>query len=303
VNLRRARKSLKRYVVYLLVRLLAGAWSCLPISIALAVGRSLGRVALWFASKDRQRAAHQLQERMGLPADEARRVVARMAAHLGTLAAEIILLPRLVRDLDRHVVMDDDARRVIEEAAAEGKGVILITGHLGNWELLAQRIVVSGFDGSTVVRSNPNPYLSDWLIRRRRVAGLEVLDRDHPVAARKLLKALSRGAVVGFLIDQDTRVSSVFVPFFGRPAATPVVPAKLALRRRAPVVTAFIERTRHGHRVRAERLSLDDIPGDDLEARATALTARMTLAIEDAVRARPHEWVWFHRRWRRRPGA
>ena len=303
MNLRRVRKSIKRYLVYLLVRLLAGVWSCLPVAAALALGRGLGRLALVVASSDRRRAVRQLQERLALTEAEAGRVVVRMARHLGAVAAEIVLLPRLVRDLDRYVTMDPDGRRVIEEAVAEGKGVVLITGHLGSWELLAQRIVVSGFDGSTVVRANPNPYLSEWLIRRRRIAGLEVVDRDHPVAARKLFKALGRGAVVGFLIDQDTRVASTFVPFFGRLAATPVVPAKLALRRGAPVVTAFIERTPDGHLLRAERLSVEDLEGEDLEAKATALTGRMTAAIEASIRARPHEWVWFHDRWRRRPEA
>jgi len=101
VNLRRARKSLKRYVVYLLVRLLAGVWSALPVGAALALGRGLGRLALALASADRRRAVRQLQERLELTEPEARDVVARMARHLGAVAAEIVLLRRLVQDLDR----------------------------------------------------------------------------------------------------------------------------------------------------------------------------------------------------------
>jgi KDO2-lipid IV(A) lauroyltransferase len=115
-----------------------------------------------------------------------------------------------------------------------------------------------------------------------------------------IFRALRRGDLLAALIDQDTKVPSVFVPFFGRPAKTPSGPAMLALKRRTPVIAGFITRTPHGHRIKIVRISTEGFEG---EAGVTALTARMTAAIEQAIRAAPEQWVWFHRRWRSQPDA
>lgn len=99
------------------------------------------------------------------------------------------------------------------------------------------------------------------------------------------------------LIDQDTKVDGVWVPFFGRPAFTPVGAAELALRQKAIVLPFFIERKADGdHLLRF--LPPLDLPDDPREA-----TALMTRAIEEQVRRRPEQWVWMHRRWRRQPGV
>jgi KDO2-lipid IV(A) lauroyltransferase len=97
------------------------------------------------------------------------------------------------------------------------------------------------------------------------------------------------------LIDQDTRVEGVWVPFFGRPAFTPVGAAKISLRMGAATVPTFIERLDDGTHL-ARFLPPLDLPDDETEA-----TALMTRSIEDQVRRRPEQWVWMHRRWRRQP--
>ena len=119
--------------------------------------------------------------------------------------------------------------------------------------------------------------------------------RGSEGAARQLLAALRKGGALGMLIDQDTKVDGVWVPFFGRPAFTPVGAAKIALRQNTAVIPTFIERLEDGRHLATFHPPLD-LPDDPTEA-----TALMTTKIEEQVRRRPEQWVWRHRRWRRQP--
>jgi len=297
----RTSKRIKRYLVYLAARVVAAIWLCLPWSWALALGRLVGSVAGRVAGKDRRRAESQMIEATGFTAQNAAKVIGELFVHLGMVVTEIVWMPRLMRRLEEYVHFPEEDVALLQEALDEGKGVIMISAHIGNWELLGQRIVHQGVDTVTIARSNPNPYLGAWLARRRGHAGLGVIERGDPGAARKILATLKRGAILGFLIDQDTRVQSVFVPFFGKVASTPVAPAQLALRRNIPLLAGFIRRTDTGHQISLSRVAYDDITEDDRDARAIALTARLTSIIEEKVRETPGQWVWFHQRWKRRP--
>jgi KDO2-lipid IV(A) lauroyltransferase len=125
--------------------------------------------------------------------------------------------------------------------------------------------------------------------------GTPTIARGTEGAARQLLITLRRGGALGMLIDQDTKVDGVWVPFFGRPAFTPVGAAKIALRQKTAVIPTFIERLPQGRHLATFHPPLD-LPGDPQEA-----TALMTEKIEEQVRKHPEQWVWIHRRWRRQP--
>ncbi|HSM12604.1 MAG TPA: lysophospholipid acyltransferase family protein, partial [Thermoanaerobaculia bacterium] len=125
--------------------------------------------------------------------------------------------------------------------------------------------------------------------------GTRTIVRGRPGAARDLLRTLRSGGALGMLIDQDTRVEGVFVEFFGRPAWTPVGAAEIAQKLGAAVHPTFIERCPDGrHRARIE-------PALGLPADPVAATQAMTDRIEQQIRRVPEQWVWMHRRWRRRP--
>ena len=148
---------------------------------------------------------------------------------------------------------------------------------------------------AVVARALEESGLNELLVAFRRRFGTETLERGAPGAARRLLRVLRAGGALGMLIDQDTRVEGVWVPFFGRPAFTPVGAAKIALRQGAAVVPAFIERLADGTHLARIHPPLD-LPADEVEA-----TALMTQAIEEQIRRVPEQWVWMHRRWRRQP--
>jgi KDO2-lipid IV(A) lauroyltransferase len=146
-----------------------------------------------------------------------------------------------------------------------------------------------------VARILDEPGLQRMLAGLRERFGTRTIARGTEGAARQLLTTLRRGGALGMLIDQDTKVEGVWVPFFGRLAFTPSGAAKIALRQRTAVIPTFIERLPDGRHRATFHPSLD-LPDDLTEA-----TALMTGKIEEQVRRRPEQWVWMHRRWRRQP--
>ncbi|MEO7794558.1 MAG: lysophospholipid acyltransferase family protein, partial [Thermoanaerobaculia bacterium] len=175
--------------------------------------------------------------------------------------------------------------------------IVIVTGHCGNWELLAAALNQRGLGMLVVAREIDEPGLQTMLLDLRARFGTRTIVRGTPGAARALLGALRGAGALGMLIDQDTKVEGVFVEFFGRPAWTPVGAAELALRFDAVVLPTFIVRRPDGtHEATIH-------PELALPAAPTAATALMTAAIEAQIRSHPEQWVWLHRRWRRQPKA
>ncbi len=192
----------------------------------------------------------------------------------------------------------------LEAAARRGKGVMCISAHVGNWELLGCWVVQAGYPLTALARKLYYPKLNRWVNTLRETIGLKVLDRNSP--AGRIFAQLRRGGLIGALIDQDTRTRGVFVPFFGRPAYTPIGPAILASRAGSALVPIFMTRLPdHSYHV---SIGKSRIPGSGSDGSAAhELTAWATRMIEDAIRTNPEQWVWMHRRWRttppRRPGS
>jgi Kdo2-lipid IVA lauroyltransferase/acyltransferase len=181
-------------------------------------------------------------------------------------------------------------------ACARGRGVLVLTGHLGNWELLAASAVLMPVPLSAVVRPLDDPLL-DEILERFRARG-----RFETIAKRRALvdirDALRRGRMVGVLLDQNaSRREGVFAPFFGVPASTSKGLALIALRTGAPVVTCFLRRLPSGRHVAEFGPELPPPPGGD----PVAFTRVFNQAIERAIRQAPEQWFWVHRRWKTRP--
>jgi KDO2-lipid IV(A) lauroyltransferase len=174
---------------------------------------------------------------------------------------------------------------------------MILTGHCGNWELLAASLNAHGLGMAVVARELEDPGLQELLLALRERFGTRTIVRGTRGAARELLGVFRGGGALGMLIDQDTKVDGVFVPFFGRAAYTPVGAADLALRFDAAVLPTFIERLPDGSHLGRIEPALA-LPTDPTEA-----TALMTARIEAQIRRVPEQWVWLHRRWRRSPPA
>ncbi len=275
------------------------ALGALPMPAALAVGRGLGTAAhALLATPRRLAVAHMGLAFPGLDLATRRRLVRATFRHAGQAFAELSLFETILRRPDYIRLEGVEA---LDTALARGRGAIAVTGHVGNWELLAAWAAAIGYPITVVVRRVNDLRFHSLIVRFRAAAGVEVLVRDDPRFVAAVGDALRRNRVVAMLIDQDTRGAGVFVPFFGRPAHTPPGAALLALRARVPVVTAFIERRPEGgHLVR-----VSPVPAELPRGRegVRELTARLTAAIEAQIRRSPAEWVWWHERWRKQPSA
>ncbi len=268
----------------------------IPVPALQALGRSLGRLAYRFARTERAVCEHQLRKALpDLDAAGLDRLVRACFENLGMTAVEVLALPRLRREALRWLTME--GAEVLRAAHARGKGVIVVTCHSANWELLnlvfnELRIPVLG-----VARPLSNPRLNDLLLRARHSPYVEIMQRGTKNSPRQLLAALKRGKALVLHIDQDLDVQSVHVDFFGVPARTPRVAASLALRLDVPLVTGFDRRLPDGrHVMRFEAVpipaALRASPDPERE-----LTQLLSLAIESHVRAWPEQWAWNHRRW------
>jgi KDO2-lipid IV(A) lauroyltransferase len=291
------RRRLRGVLLAPLLAFLTALFARLPWAAAQRLGAALGGLAWIAGRRDRRRTLDHLALAFPERADRERRALARASfRHHGTTLGECLhLLGRDCADVGRRVVVE--GWEVVEALRAAGRPILVLTGHCGNWELLAALINCRGLGMAVVARSLADAGLNELVVGLRRRFGTETLERAAPGAARRLLRVLREGGALGMLIDQDTRVEGVWVPFFGRPAFTPVGAARIALRQGAAVVPAFIERLPDGRHHARFHPPLD-LPPDEV-----ASTAAMTAAIEAQVRRRPEQWVWMHRRWRRAPPA
>lgn len=222
----------------------------------------------------------------------------RSFQHLGATLVELCAtLARPLENTLSTITLEglEHLRRAME---AHGRALVL-TAHLGNWELLAAAHRLTGYPLAIVVRPLDSPWLDALADRLRRKAGVELIAKRG--ALRPVLKALADGRMVGILLDQNaSRREGVFVPCFGCPASTSKSLALLAVRTGAPVVPIFIRRDGRRHRVTIHP-PLPAPAANDTEQAVVELTARCTETIEAAVREAPEQWLWIHNRWRTRP--
>jgi KDO2-lipid IV(A) lauroyltransferase len=219
--------------------------------------------------------------------------------HLGRSTIETALLPSRSRTQILDLVESTDQFELIEAAAAAGNGVILITGHLGNWELAGAYVAARGIPLDVIVRGQGNPLFDTYLNQTRGAIGMSVV-RDHE-AVRRTPRALREGRAVAFVADQGVLgLASTYVPFFGRPAKTPRGAAVFAIRYKVPTLFVAVLRQPSGrYRVSVEPISVEDT--GDRERDVDTVVARYTAVLERWVRSAPSQYFWQHRRWRRQP--
>jgi len=274
-----------------------GVLGRLSLPRAQAIGRRLGGLYWLFCGSNRRRRmdANLRTAFPDLGGEERRHLARRNAEHLGLNLAECMHVLHQERETVLSYI-DVEGWEHVEAARGGARPIIFVMGHCGNWELLGPTINGRGVGMLAVARRLQDSFMEREIIKLRRRFGTDTITRGHPRAARLLLHALRGSGSIALLVDQDIRrTESVWVPFFGKTASTPVGPAQMAIKHRATVIPAFVERLDSGRHL-ARFLEPLDLP-DDPE-RATAL---MTRAIEDQVRRRPEQWVWAHDRWRRRP--
>jgi KDO2-lipid IV(A) lauroyltransferase len=254
-----------------------------------------GHLYYRFAGKQRNRALKQITERLNLEQPEAEAIIKSSFLKLGQTFLEVLQMPSLNNENIKQRVTFEN-RHYLDEALAQQKGVVFLTGHLGNWEWFGAALALAGFPVADIIKRQPNDQHTRILNEHRQMFGIEIFasGTSEIIGAAKALK---KGKLLAFFADQDAGDEGVFVDFLGKPAATHLGPAVFARKFKAPVVPGFIVRNPDGtHRILLQPpIYFEDTGNPDADL--YNLTERMTRIIETAVKTYPDEWLWFKKRW------
>jgi KDO2-lipid IV(A) lauroyltransferase len=278
---------------YMLLRTVAAMLGALPESAAVGLGARLGDLVRMIGIRRAVTADNLARAFPELDQAARARILEDCYRELGRVAAGYPRMPDLVRRPDLCEVEGEEHLRTLTTLE---RGVIMMTGHYGEFELLGawlSRVRPVDF----VVKPMSNPAVDGWVTRLRRRSGVGQIPLGAGI--RAVYEALDRGRWVAMLADQDAHERGQFVPFFGRPASTPRGPAEIAVRRGVPILMGFAER-RPG-RPRLLTLLAPLWPRTDVSDPVAELTERHVALLEARVRLHPEHWFWLHRRWKTAP--
>ncbi len=230
--------------------------------------------------------------------EELHRIARACYRHMGKSLMEFIRLPGMSREYLLHITRVQGVEH-IQAALERGKGVILLTAHLGNWELVGGRLALEGFPVNVIARAQRDTTLTDYISRTRESIGLRVYHRENSVKA--CLLALRNNEIVAMLLDQNAGDDGVFVDFFGHQASSAAGAAVFALRTDAAVLPAFAVRRPDDTHAMIVDPPVPLVRTDDQKQDIVTNTARYQKIIEEKVRAYPEQWFWLHKRWKSRP--
>ncbi|MBR9988944.1 MAG: lysophospholipid acyltransferase family protein [Gemmatimonadetes bacterium] len=295
--LRRDRVRFRHRIEYAALRSVLAGSVLLSDERAAAAGAALGRLGYPLGIS---REVVETNLRIAFPdaAPGTRERIARASyEHLGRETMMMLRLASMSRAtlIDRTRTINEDE---FAAAVARGRGVVVVAGHLGNWEIGAAAMTARGYPGIVIAKRAANPLFYETVLSARERLGVGVIDFQR--ATRQGLQALRSGRAVAFAADQHAGRSGLWVPFFGRPASTYRGPALMALRTGAAMFLSIPLRLDDGtYRITFEPIEVKRT--GDMDADVLRTTEAYTQRLEAAVRANPEQYVWQHRRWRKPP--
>jgi KDO2-lipid IV(A) lauroyltransferase len=283
-----------------LIRVLAVFFGSLPRKVNLALGGTLGWLLYLLAFRRRRLAMENLE--MAFLGEkgprELRKIARRSFQFLAMNITEFFRFPSLTWDsVSRYVTFEGE--EYIREALKQGKGILLLSGHFGNWDFISAVMVLKGYDFAHVSKVPRSKAVAAIWLKYRTDVGIKVFSGRGTI--RQSLRHLRNNGLLGMVTDQNARrAEGVFVPFFGRQACTLPSLALLASRTGAPVLPVYSYRTGEGHHtVIGKPISHETLANSDLDLQERTKT--YTQWTEKIVRLHPDQWIWLHNRWKTRP--
>ena len=273
---------------------------CLPWKARTACGRMVGRAIYALDAKHRRVSIANLSSAFPeIQEEKIRELSVRSFENIGRLMVEVIFMKRREKTILSSTTIEGWEN--LHEALRDGRGYILVSGHFGNWEWVAFLQSSLGFPLEMITRPLDNPYAEGFLKKIREARGNRVIYKRNAVA--KMVRALKASKGVAFVFDQNFgEEGGVFVPFFGRQAATTPVFGRIAAKMDVPVLPVMAYPENSGYRIVYGK---PIIPLNDLssEENAMMIIRESTARLEEAVRRTPWAWFWMHDRWRTKPPA
>ncbi len=286
-------------MIYKTLMMLSRICCHMPHSWLLAMGKGLGILYYKLIKKQRELAIKQIRRSLDLSQEEAERIIRQSFINMGRNFFEVLYMPHLNKEnFSRYIEVDHLER--MEAALAEKHGVVVLTGHVGNWEWLSAAFTMNDMPVTAIAKPQPNMQYTRVLDDLRATINVEIFSRgtSELLAAARALK---HGKILGFLADQDGGPGGAFVPFFGKLASSPMGAAVFAKKFNSPVLPAFILRQPDGHHkvVIGEVMHYEDTGDSDKDL--YDFTYKMTKIIEKIIRENPTQWLWFQHRWNTPP--
>jgi KDO2-lipid IV(A) lauroyltransferase len=298
---RGSRPDLQDRLEYAALESLLVCLRVLPRRLAEGYARGLVRVLTTLVPIRRRVALDNLRRAFpDLGERDRRRIYRGMWNHLALLLVDFARYRRRPQEpMHRRHRLEHPER--IDEALAAGRGLMILTGHFGNWEAIASVFSERGHDPVAVGARQRNPLVERMFVEYRAARGVRVLTVGKTL--KPLVQALARGGVVGTLADQDGGADGFFLEFLGRVASVQSGLFRLIARRRVPLLPVFTLREGDGWRIVPGEILWPRDAGTAAEAEEEArrLAIAFTAALEAEVRAHPDHWFWLHRRWHTRP--
>lgn len=297
-------KQAKNDIIYFIIRGVITLFDILPRSIAIMLGRFLGEVAAILDVKERILAEENLRQAYGDKWSGLKiKLVARECfTMMGVNAVDVILSRKWTAE-DLENMIDTEGMEHFDEAFAKGKGVIGLTGHIGNFELMAAWFSsVKKIPLSVIGRQLYDKRLDNLIVENRKRFGLENVPSD--ASAKTVYSVLKDGKMLGVLLDLDSsKVSGYFALFFGREANTAAGPIVIGRKTGSPIVPMAMFRTPE------DRYLIRVLPAfelnctDDKEADILDGLTRCNKALEELINYDPAQWMWIHNRWKSKPNG
>jgi len=293
------RKKLIRDFVYCLFIGIYKTFRQFPLWINLKLGSFFGIFCFYLLKKERKRSLEHLGLAFGTLGDRERMAIARKNfRRIGINIMENISMDKSLSIGSERIVVN--GLEFIKAALVKGNGLIWVTGHIGNWEIMpAYFSSVLRYPVSVIAAPLYDERLTRIIVAWRESFGVRTILRGGLASYRQIRECFTKNRMLGILIDQDTKVPGVFVDFFGMKAFTPRGAMDLALRFKAPIVVGFPERIdKYEYNITISNFEIEGCA--DYEETVIKNTQKLTRIIEDEIRRRPEDWVWMHRRWKRK---
>jgi len=290
-------KDIGHALIYFPARGLVAALSCLPRSVIRPICIALADTLRFFDRHHTRIALANLKDAFPEKStEECRTIVREIYRHLSLILQDTVIMWREKGDEVLERLVDSPDLTQVRELSREGKGLILVTGHLGNWEI-AGNTLSTIFPVNGLSREFTNPHIRRFIYRYRKAFGQKIVYAKKGL--EPMLECLARNECLALLPDKRLRSSRLPVAFFGRIVRAPTSPAILAWRSGAPILTGASFRIGHSSRFRLESGALIR---PDHSMRKGAEIRRMTQAymssLEDLIRRHPEQWIWVHDRWK-----
>jgi KDO2-lipid IV(A) lauroyltransferase len=288
-------RKIKHYIEYISLRTVMFFLYLIPVKAAKKIGLLIAEFAFYFVPVRKKHVIESLT--IAFPSKNRKeifKIAKDVYRQFVITVVEFIFFRKMTGEEIKDMYEDSDFK-LMEESLKQGKGAVLLSGHFGNWELLAKSFA-QRYPTSVIVAQQSNPMVDKLMNETRTIKGFNTIYKDSLVF-RAVSRALKRNEFVAILADQDAGRQGVFVPFFGRLASTAKGPAAFALRCGCPIIAAFAVRKPDG-KYKTVPVEIKKPEGVEEEKAIEMIMAEYSRILQKQIEEYPPYWFWFHRRWK-----